>query len=293
MPSTESFDAFIETAWSDHGEQPQEVADRLAASLHRVQTAEHVPPFARLVVHVFGEHLGQWRGGVDVLESLRRLPAFAGSATAAGAVTRSIAALRHAGGERNAMEGLAPDDQVSALATAASALCGRMGFKRAIAAYSEALELARGGLPAGSPALRALAVGGNNLAAALEEKKDRDASETRGMIVAAQGGLHYWKLAGTWLEEERALYRLARSQLQAGEPGAAIRSAERCIAVCRQHSAPAFEQFFGYEALAMAQRAAGDAEAFAASRGSALELVAQVPAEERHWLAADLREIGG
>ena len=61
------------------------------------------------------------------------------------------------------------------------------------------------------------------------------------MIVAAEGGLKYWKLAGTWLEEERAEYRLARSLLQAGRPHAAIASATRCIDVCTSNAAPAIE----------------------------------------------------
>jgi hypothetical protein len=42
--------------------------------------------------------------------------------------------------------------------------------------------------------------------------------------------LKYRTLAGTWLETERALHRLARSLLQAGEPAAAIESAQRCDA---------------------------------------------------------------
>lgn len=288
-----TFDAFIETAWNDHGDRPQDVADRLAASLHVVENPEHIPPFARLATHVFGEHLGQWRGGIDLLESLRRLPAFDGGVAAAGAVTRSIATLRYASGDDTALEALSPDDRVSALAMAASAFTGRGEFTRAIAAYAESQQLASPGLPPGSPALRALAVGGNNLAAALEQKNDRDAAETAGMVAAAQGGLQYWKLAGTWLEEERAEYRLARSWLQAGDPGAAIQSAQRCIAVCQRHDAPAFEQFFGYAALALAQRAAGDAAAFAAARDRAVALVGQVPAEERQWCASDLAALGG
>jgi len=288
-----SFDAFIETAWNDHADRPQEVADRLAASLSVVETPEHIAPFARLVTHVFGEHLGQWQRGIAVLESLGRLPACADGTPGAGAVLRSIAALGHAGGDPAALDGLSREDRVSALAVAASAFTGRNGFGRAIATYAEALDLARAGLPAGSPALRALAVGGNNLAAALEEKPDRDAAETRGMLVAAEGGLQYWTLAGTWLEEERAEYRLARSRLQAGDAAGAVQSAQRCIAVCARNDAPAFELFFGHAALAMAQRAAGDAQACAATRGIALELAAQVPAEERQWLASDLQEIGG
>ena len=111
------------------------------------------------------------------------------------------------------------------------------------------------------------------------------------MIVAAEGGLKYWKQAGTWLEEERAEYRLARSLLQAGKPDAAIQSARRCIEVCASNDAPAFEQFFGYAVLAIAQRAAADATGFAASREHARRLYELVPADERQWCESDLEEL--
>jgi tetratricopeptide (TPR) repeat protein len=288
-----TFDAFLETAWNDHADRPQEVADRLAASLHLVQTPEHIPPFMHLSTHVFGEHLGQWQRGIDLLESLRSLSAFDGSRAVAGALIRNVAALRYAGGDRSAMDPLGLEDRVSALATAASAFTGRNAFAQAIAAYSEALRLANPGLPPKSPALRALAIGGNNLAAALETKNDRDATETLGMIAAAEGGLTYWKQAGTWLEEERAEYRLTRSLLQAGEPLAAIHSAERCIEICKRNNAPAFEQFFGYAGLALAQRAAGSESSFEAARLHALQLLERVPHEDRTWCASDLAELAG
>src|SRR5271155_463969 len=113
------------------------------------------------------------------------------------------------------------------------------------------------------------------------------------MIVAANGGLNYGRLAGTWLEEERAEYRLTRSLLQAGEPLAAIQSAVRCIDVCKLNSAPSFEQFFGYAALALAQRGAGDTRSFEASRKRALALFEQVPQDEKKWCESEVSELGG
>jgi hypothetical protein len=287
-----TFDEFLEAAWNDHGDRPQEVAARLASSLHVVENAEHIPPFARLVMHVYGEHLGQWNPGIALLESLRRVPASAGSAAAVGALDRNIATLRYAGGDTSVLDALSTEDRISVLALAASAFSGRNGMKRAIATYAEALALAEAGLPPQSPALRALAVGGNNLAAALEEKKDRDDAETAGMVVAANGGLKYWKLAGTWLEEERAEYRLTRSLLQAGRPRDATASAQRCIDVCTRNDAPVIETFFGYVVLALAQRASGDASAFDASRQKALALYEKVPADEQRWCQSDLADIG-
>ena len=199
--------------------------------------------------------------------------------------------MRFAAGEAAALDALPLEARVSALAMAASALAARDELLRAIDALECALQLAKGGLPEGSSANRALAVAGNNLAAVLEGKPERDARQTAAMLVAAEAGLTYWKLAGTWLEEERAEYRLARSQLQAGQARDAAASAQRCIAVCRRNGAPAFEQFFGFAVLALAQRSAGDREASDANRAEAMRQLEGVSSEERQWCGAELAEL--
>ena len=283
-----TFDSFIDAAWNDHGDHPCEVADRLAASLALVAAPAQVAPFARLVTHVYGEHLGEWAAGIALLESLRGTAGAGAGPEAAGAVDRGVATLRCVRGDGDALAALAADDRAAVLAMAASIFAARDDFARALAAYAAATQIAAGGLPAGSPAIRALAVAGNNLAAGLEEKTDRSAAETAGMVHAAEGGHTYWTLAGTWLEEERALHRLARSLLAAGEPERAIARAKHCIDVCERNDAPPFERFFGHAALAIAQRAAGDRNGFLVSREHAFELHRQIPAEDRTWCEADL-----
>ncbi|CAG0970357.1 hypothetical protein BURK1_01195 [Burkholderiales bacterium] len=289
MGGAPDVDALLAAAWSEHAERPREVADRLAASLDAVRSPEHVAAFARLATHVLGEHLGEWERGVSMLEALRALPACEDSGAAAGAIARGIATLRFAAGDADAPSALSPDDRIAAIAAASSAFAGRGEVKRALDAYAQALALAEAGIADGSPALRALAVGGNNLAAALEERRDRDDAETRGMVAAARSALAYWTLAGTWLEEERAHYRLARSLVCADEPLAAIESAARCVDVCKRNNAPPFERFFAHAALAIAQRAAGDRAAFEASRRHAFAQYERIPADERPWCEADLK----
>jgi hypothetical protein len=285
------FDAFIAAGWNDHADRPEEVADRLAASRHLLSAPAHVAPFARLLTHVVGEHLGQWQRGLDLLESLKALPAFDGSEAVAAPIARSTAVLRYAGGDRGALAGLGVEDRVHVLSTAASALAGRLDYSGAIETFRQAVAHAES-LAAGSLAFRALAVGGNNLAATLEEKPDRDASETEGMVAAAEAGLKFWKLAGTWLEEERAEYRLARSLLQAGRAADAAIAAQRCLAVCRTNDAPAFERFFAHAAIAMAHRAAGQSDRFAAERALAVECLERIDPAERGWCESDLKELG-
>ena len=117
----------------------------------------------------------------------------------------------------------------------------------------------------------------------LEEKADRDALETRGMLAAAQAGLDYWRRAGSWLEEERAEYRLSSARRSAGDYGGAIHHAQRCLALCGANDAPPIEHFFGVAALALAQRSAGLADEFDASRRLARAWHERVDPIDRTW----------
>ncbi len=282
------FDDFVRSAWADHGERPEWVAERLAASVHQVTEAARVAPFAGLVAHVFGAHLGRWQRATELLRALPRH-----GAGTDRAIALDCAALRHMDGDAAALSDLAGEDRIVVLAKIAALASGHGQFEVAIGAYRDALALAGGGLPDGSPALRALAVGGNNLAAALEEKPDRTTFETQGMLDAAEGGLTYWPRAGSWLEHERAAYRLACSRLQAGLPAQAAQAARLCLSVCDAHDAPPFERFFGQAALAMACRANDDQPAFEIARDAALALHAALGADDRVWCADELRALGG
>jgi hypothetical protein len=282
---------FCQRAWADHNDAPAEVAQRLATSLHLIEGADHFAPYARLVVHLYGEHLGDWPGGIALLDSMRRLPAFDGAA-ARGAVERGAATLRHASGDAEAVAGLGGEDRAAVLAASAAILTERGAIERAIESLDAAIEAARTGLPAGSPANRALAVAGNNLAGALEGRESLDAQQTAAMIRAAEAGLEYWTLAGTWLEQERAEYQLARCLLRAGQARAAAVHARTCVSICEANDAPAFERFFGVAVHALACRAAGDAQGFEALRRAALDHHARVPAEERQWCEREFGELG-
>jgi hypothetical protein len=288
-----SFDAFIAAGWAAHGERPEAVAADLAASLGRVDAPAHVAPFARLAVHVFGEHLGDWAGGVALLESLRAGPAFDGSPAVTGAIDRGVATLRFASGDRAALAALGADDRVAALAGAASALAGHRAWDAASRALEEAIAaLPEDAVPT-SLAARALAIGGNNLAAALYDAPARGAAECDTMVAAARTGLEYWRRAGTWLEEERAHWRLATCLLAAGRAAEAVGSARDCLDVCERNAAPPFELFFAFAALAFALQATGDAAAAAAARERAGTAHAGLEEDDRPACAGTLARLEG
>jgi tetratricopeptide (TPR) repeat protein len=283
---------FLKTAWNDHGDRPQEVAERLASSLHLIQTPEHVGPYVRLLTHVYGEHLGRWSDGVELLGALHgQLPA--ACAASARPIDVGVATLQYGGGNIADLEALSAPDQVAALSNVSSALGARGELSRAIAAYEQALHTAQAAISLDPPVVRALAAGGNNLAVALEARSNRSTSETQAMLTAAQAARTYWKRVGTWLEEERAEYRLARSQFQAGELKAAVQSAERCVAVCKRNAAPPFEEFFAHSVLACAHRASGNSSSFAAHRLVALGYLDQTSDDERKWCENERKVLEG
>ena len=107
-------------------------------------------------------------------------------------------------------------------------------------------------LPKDDPAVRSMAVTGNNLAFALEEKAILSDGETTLMIQAAQAARKYWELAGTWLHVERAEYRLAKTYLKAGNKMKAREHATECLKLCEAHLADDFEMTYAREIVELA-----------------------------------------
>ena len=165
----DDFDQFVKKAWADHAEEPAQVAARLAEALPDVHDAARIVPYVRLVGHVHGEHLGRWDEGVALLETLRE-QAIAAEPTAVAAIEAAIGALRFCADANAPLGHLPPTQRAAALASAAAMLTGRNDLYRAIAALDDAHRVAPADLAPGAPAVRALAIAGNNLAAALEEE---------------------------------------------------------------------------------------------------------------------------
>ncbi|HWZ87861.1 MAG TPA: hypothetical protein VNW92_03400 [Polyangiaceae bacterium] len=259
------FESFLNDAWSDHAEQPEAVAERLGQGTALIQETAQITRFAQLAAHVFGEHLGHWRRGILFLETLRQLPSFAANAEAEATLVRLIAALGLAHGDVDiALPHLRRSDRVRVWSLAAAALTGQAQTERAAELFSRALEQASA-LGHDDPAQRALAVTSNNLAADLEQKAERTASQTALMVLCARTARTRWALAGTWLNVERAEYRLARSYLAAGELTEALEHAQSCLAISRANRAEPRELFWGFECLARVAHARQDGAAFDAA----------------------------
>jgi hypothetical protein len=257
--------SWLDDAWNRHPADPAGVlADTATTGAALAADDAAVDGLLRLAHHVAGAHLGQPEQLAEGRALLARLTghAAAGDTARASAVLfeRSLALT---GGEVQATAGLAAPDAVRVRALAASNLADR-DAPRAGALLAEAAAAAQAAdLPDSHPAVRALAVAGNNIAAALEELPTRDTATQALMLQAAELGLVFWRRAGTWLHEERALHRLAVCALAAGQPALARRHALACLAIVAREGDVALEGFFGWAALARIEAAEGRTEAFA------------------------------
>ena len=288
------FDAWLGAAWNAHAGDAPGVAARLHEGAALMATAAHWLALAHLAHHLHGEHLGHWAAGRDSIGQLASAPVYVDAGPSGQARRRYLASLALSGGAAEAADGLGLSDRIRAVAMAAANVAqndAAPDAARAAALWSQAIELAAtSGLPATDPMHRTLAATGNNLACVLEQTPARTPHETALMLHAAQAACDHWALAGTWLEVERAEYRLAMSWLQAGDPARAGAHAQACLDGIAGHDGPAFERYFGWQAMARARIASGSADAVDARAAidNARTAFAALAPDERASCAASL-----
>ena len=288
--ATMDFSTFHSKAWDDHVTVAREVAQRLSEGVPLVTTESQLTQLANLAHHVHGSHLGEWRAGTAFIESLITLPPFQPEGTSGQSLRRYLASLALSAGDNSAagLDTLSPSDRIQVRAMAAANLAEH-DATRSMGLLQAALDqAARAGLDAADPMNRSLAVAGNNLACVLEEKLDRSDVERELMILAAKTARHYWAIAGTWLETERAEYRLAMTWLQAGDLAQARSHAQSCLEIVAANDGAALERLFGWEALGLVERAAGNPTGHAHALARAREAFTELEESEKAWCAQSI-----
>lgn len=281
------FNQYLDRAWTEHATDAMKVAEHFQSGFDLVQNESEVSDFAHLVTHVTGQHLGNWHLGIQWLGRLQSHP-LAKSQDNQSVLQRSIASLELASGGILKVDEFSPSERIRIYAMTTTAVCEQGDVERTKLFFTTALELAQMGLTKEDPANRTLAVTGNNLAATIEEKLERTHAEDELMVLAAETGRKYWEIAGTWLQVERAEYRLAHSYLKAGQLKKALEHAQNCIEISRENSAPALELFFGYEVLALVEKARLNRDGFTIALGHANEYFSQLSESDKSWCEKSL-----
>lgn len=244
MSLTTDFDAFIKQSWQQHEAEPQPTYNQLEQALSEVEDTNHAERILPLMLHTSIGHLhdpSQFLSSLDKIES----------GVAAQCLTRQRAkavAKYFVDQNTDQITELEDVDQRRVFAQIANELSAMNELEQA----STWLAKAANGIDSGQatePLARSIAITGNNLACQYEGLETRSGAQVEHMLEAATLALEYWKVAGGWIQEERAEYRLAMSLLKAGSPQQAKVHAERCEAICRKNGEDAFELFYAHDLL--------------------------------------------
>ena len=289
------FSTFNNQAWDDHVTVAREVAQRLSQGVALVTSESQLSELAYLAHHVHGSHLGEWRAGAAFIEGLTALPHFQPQGPSGKSLRRYLASLALSAGDVQAagLSTLPTSDGIQVAAMAAANLAEHDAPRSARLLHDALDQAGRAGLDAADPMHRALAIAGNSIAVALEEKTARSADERDLMILAAQTARYHWAIAGTWLETERAEYRLAITWLQAGDLAQARTHAQNCLEIVAANEGAALERLFGWEALGRVERAAGNAAGHAQALLNARTAFAELATADQAWCAVSIDRLAG
>ncbi|HHF3169367.1 TPA: hypothetical protein ACPJ1O_002699 [Vibrio diabolicus] len=243
MPFKTDFDAFMSECWQHHEAQPEQTYAQLETALSEVENVSHIERIFALMLHTAIGHLQRPEPFLACLERFDKR-----NVAESSALQRSIAVARYFVDGTDNMELLEEQEQRRVYALISNELSALAQLELA----SQWLEKAALGMTpqdAEGPLARSIAITANNLACQYEALAERTDMEKSRMLEAAKLALDYWKVAGGWMKEERAEYRLAMSLLKAGEAGQAKQHAERCEAICQQNGGDAFELFHAHDLL--------------------------------------------
>lgn len=247
---TTTFKEYLENAWATHKTDSKKIADEFKLNFNLMDSEDDVMSMAALIVHVCGEHLGNWEQGSELLKKLKNNAPIKDKEQ----MKRYVAILNLGNNPNVSIEEFSPSDQIRIYSGTSSALANLGGLKNAEKLFLKALELAAN-ITKEDPANKALAIAGNSIAGSLEDKESRKPNEVELMILAAQTARKYWEIAGTWMEVERAEYRLSQTFLKAEQFNKSLEHAEKCLAIVNENGDAPLELFFAYESLALANKA--------------------------------------
>jgi hypothetical protein len=286
-------ETWIAAAWDRHGDDAAGVAQGLESEalpllLHSADDAQ-LAAFARLAHHVQGPHLARWHEGQTLQARVIALP-FASEATQT-LIRRLACSLALAAGEPGARAALGASERTAVAALAANNLAEHdcaASNTWLDTAVAEALALQ---LPDTDAAVRAIAASANNIAGTLQDTNPRSPAQTALMLHAAALARRFWARAGGWMEVERADYRLALCHAAAGEGAIAREHAQACLDTVAAHGGDAVETFFGHEAMARAEHAAGQRAARDVAVAAAAAVLEKVAAGDRAFCAPTLAQM--
>lgn len=134
---SKTFQQYKSEALTAQLKNPELVANEMKSHFNLMESAEDVLWIAHFIVFIFGERLGKWEEGSDLLKKLKNNATIADKA----AVKRLTAMLNLGNNPNLKLEGFSDSDKFLILASTAKSLAGLGAIKNAQRLLDNALEL--------------------------------------------------------------------------------------------------------------------------------------------------------
>ncbi len=281
-----TFKEYIRSAWMNHAKDPRSVADDIRNNFNLMVSEEDVLKMAHLIVHVCGEHLGDWLLGLELIKKLKNNAQIKDKP----AMSRFKAILELGNNPNFPINHFSNSDQVQIMATTASALANLGGLKNAEKFLNLSCELLPS-LPSGDPAYKSLAATSHNVAGALLELEHLSPVQTQLMIRSAVISRTNWEIAGTWVEVERAEYHLAKVFYKALKFEDGLKHAQACRDIVKSNGDVPLEKFFACEIMALAHKHLKNLTAFESFKLEMKETFSILAPEDQAWCKESLDKL--
>ncbi len=175
-----NFKEYVNEIESSHAENPKKIADEFKQHFNLMESEDDVLTITRLIVHVCGEHLGDWRKGIELLRKLKNNATIKDQRS----MKRNVAILELGNNPNSSIDNFSPSDQAWIYAITASALARLGGAKNAKKFLEKSIEIVSTQLAKDDPACEELALSVGRIARSIEKKVDRNANEIELMNLA-------------------------------------------------------------------------------------------------------------
>jgi len=193
--------------WQDHTKNPAGVAKRLWSRLSSPMSEPDLIALAALASHVFGEHLGDWQGGIQYLQQLGREHPEASSASCSR-LSRQQAVLEMAQDPNLRLDSFDAQDRFYVTLLAIPAITLQRSAHEGAKIFMEVIQLMTS--MNSSAQNRLFGVVTANLACDLLERSTLSVAERNFLILLAEKSYYIWLREGDESDRERAVFRLVQ-----------------------------------------------------------------------------------
>lgn len=205
----------IANGWSYHETESERLAEELENTSIARMSVKDVAQCLQLSNHTIGEHLGDWSRARKFLQSVL-------DANPSSSKLSNVACYRYVADYMDADHFAAIRAEMDALSVSEHVLGTYLVLKSMLATalvgsglWDKGFEIlntlnktaSTSELPKST--IRSLAITNNNVANDCLAADSLSPSEGRALLHCANAALQFWKMCGTWVNEERALYLLS------------------------------------------------------------------------------------